>query len=252
MSRRGFTLTELLAVMALVSLMAGLAVPRYARAVLKTEVSELRNRIRTAELGIDEAQASAGVLPVAGAPAGVVPPSLEPHLTGGLFDTPYGVRIRYVVVDGGSFGAAGDVAALILLADNQRGAKVLDAARATYPTTVLRFLGGAIYPMVTGARLDGSATRQPQAAPTGAEQGAASAPTAQTDSAPGDGPPPRAGGSSSNPSPSTPTPSPTTSPSYPPGTPSACFTGQLPPGQQKQCASGGGNSHWFRHHGGNH
>jgi prepilin-type N-terminal cleavage/methylation domain-containing protein len=263
--RAGFTLIEVLVVMAILAVLASIVVSRHGNTVVRADATELRTRINSTELALDQYQVLSGVLPNTGTSLGVVPPELGQWVQADLFDAPYGVSIQYLEMSGRAFGMSGQIPVLLMVAQTARAWEVLEALKQLSPRAVRLVLPRvAVYPLAqAGApagpapseRSGGDGTEPPGTSESGSGGDQRSPPGSSESSAgPTEGP---ASGSSGGPSagagggsPSSPHTEPP-SPQYPPDTPSACFTGRLPPGQQKQCERGNTNSAWFRgQHGG--
>lgn len=234
---RGFTIIELLFVMTVLGILASIALPRYNRYLIRADAAELSSRVNAIELGVREAEAMDGRLPAPGR-AGVVPGDLQRFLTDSLFRAPVGVTISYLMLDGRPFGVDGKIPAALLIGSNGRANEAIDAMATVYPRAVVRNAGAMVVPF------------EGRLAPAGGVASGSGGPTSPN-TQPGTTQPTTTQPTTTQPSQSGSTPSqpvvpqPTTPGGYT-RPPTDCFSGALPPGQAKQCASGGGNSAWFR------
>jgi prepilin-type N-terminal cleavage/methylation domain-containing protein len=261
---RGFTIIELLFVVTVLGILASIAVPRYNRYLIRADAAELASRVNAIELGVREAEAMDGRLPAPGRP-GVVPPDLQRFLTDSLFRAPVGVTISYLLIDGRPFGLDRRIPAALLIGTTGRANEALDAMAGIYPRAVMRTAGamaipfeGTVGPGGSGASGSGtppSTSGQPATGQSTTPPPATGSPsTSPPSTSPPSANPPSANPPSTNPpatgnqppaSGQSPSSGGALPPSYTPP-PTDCFSMGLPPGQARQCASGGGNSAWFR------
>ena len=268
---RGFTLIEVVIVLSVLSILASLAVPRYAHTVVRADAVDLRSRLANVEFAAAQyvVEASSG-LPAAAAP-GVIPAELDPWVEADGLRPPYDVSMQYLHVSAVAWGGSGTVAAIAMRAGDARSREILEALKANNPSSVLLVSqtvalyslgigtgragiaggnpgGGSQNPGGSGASGGTQATGTTASGGGGNTTGGGQTPGASTTQ-----PTTSVGGSSStSPSGTGTSGTGTGSGSNPPSNvPAVCLTGQLPPGQQARCGSGGGSSHWFRASGSN-
>ena len=254
--RAGFTLIEMAFVVTILGILASIALPSYTSSLIRADAAEIGSRLNTAELGVRESEAMSGRIPADRVSPGTVPPGLTDFVPEDLFRSAFGVTMQYVALNGTALGTGGRIAGVYLASTDERGAEVLDALTHLYPHPVLRMSGGILVPF--GAQVArrgvaaGGGAGTPSTGSTPSSTGSTTSSTGASASSSGSG---VSSAGSSAPS----TGSGASSTGSGSGSiggsgdgsepPSACLgSGWLPPGQQRRCASGGGNSAWFRGH----
>lgn len=93
----GFSLVELLLIMVLIAILAGVAVPSLRKAIDQADAAKIMTDVRNVTMAVRSyMEVNNGAIP-AGAAWGVVPPSLRPYLPDGMDFTYKSTTFRVVV-----------------------------------------------------------------------------------------------------------------------------------------------------------
>lgn len=92
---RGFTLFELLLIMVVISILAGIALPTMRKAIDKAEAARIMTDVRNVTLAVRSYVEEKGTLPKS-APWGTSPPQLQPYLSEAVAFTSGNITYRMV------------------------------------------------------------------------------------------------------------------------------------------------------------
>ncbi|VEG90691.1 pilin [Legionella spiritensis] len=101
MKQRGFTLIELMIVVAIVGILAAIAIPAYQDYTIRARVTEGLNLASSAKLAVSETAITNNALPATQAETGYVSPAATPNVTSIAIGANGVITITYTAAAGG-------------------------------------------------------------------------------------------------------------------------------------------------------